>query len=1242
MLPIIRSVASSASSAVKTRAGEAIKNKITKDVTNSERIKGLYSSLSSSNSDAQKKAVELDNKSSFEQESLTLLSSINSNTEELIRKFDDNNDKKGGWLSSLLGGLSMMLLPLFGKITKGLSILASPFKFLATGLRFVGNNLLKLLKFFKIGSLAKGAGAVAGGATKVLGGTAAKIGGAVGLGAIAAKIASRPSAKALISKVGKGAAIGALGKGAAKMGSKIIPGVGLAVGGVFAAKRAAKGDYVGALAEAASGIASTVPGIGTAAALAIQAGLLARDMSRKANSESDATIKSMRRGMDSVNDNVIAGSEKQHSGLTAFSANMNDMATKTKDTVISNTQKMLNLVKEFMPKMLLDIGSGVKSMIAVLADTGPKILNIVKNSVAGIVAFASSPLTAVINKIKSLLPGFESNDSGPGGSIANVSLSGLAKKNFNNVKGDLEDAASKFNVTPGLLAKIAYFESAKTFSTEAAPVSSNASRNKVFNKGAGKMAISSAHGLGQFTDARWYDTLRKDGGKMGIGRNLSESQMDKLRSNKRVQAMALASLAKDNLDMSASISGGDRATDVYVLHNLGQGGGTKFLRKLRSSPNSRVSSVMSSTVIRNNPSLYKGGNISVREAYNNMRRHISDGENFSGELAGGGSALSRGAKAVMAAPIMLASGAISAFTGKKSSSSSSSSSDMSDMGGQGVLKTGGKSRHAPKIDMSTNTKGRMSTSSPAGAANIRFDSPLSEKDGDRIAAAAEGMIGEQSDSFGLCARAVWFILGRAGIPGFPKTKSTSSNAKNWGASGIAMAKQAVPLLLARGFREVDTNEPSQNGDVDVLGPRRSEGDKHAGHIQVFANGSWYSDHKQSSRYNTGTYKWVKTFRYGNGGSVTAFSGSNTEPSVPPLEDENLSMPERMAAMMSTVFSSDKLDGLREFMKAGKIAPTVYTKDRASPIGDFKGEQETYKVDFKRGPNKNGTLSEDFGRVYAGSKDRQLADETGIRETQGFTKNNDRQLPDSTGIKNTPGFTKNPDRQEADSTGIRDTPGFKGSKDRQGKNGGKQKWWERLFGDGYFNSLLEGILPGFGGLFDLIQNKDYAGILGKVSGNEQLGKIFEGVQNKDYGSIIETVTGNGQLAKITKGIQNKDYDSVIEGVIKPDSNGVKAIDGLKKANSIYDSIKNKDYQQLVKDVLPTDKFIKDGLGKTSSVDFDNKIRMQTKQAESSILTPPAQSSTVTTGRSDGATLPISVRNNDSIIKEIAKDYLKNSM
>jgi len=81
----------------------------------------------------------------------------------------------------------------------------------------------------------------------------------------------------LATKVGGKGAGKAVAKGLGKFAAKKIPVLGALAGGAFAAERAMKGDWLGAGGELLSGIASIIPGIGTAVSTGIDAGLMARD-----------------------------------------------------------------------------------------------------------------------------------------------------------------------------------------------------------------------------------------------------------------------------------------------------------------------------------------------------------------------------------------------------------------------------------------------------------------------------------------------------------------------------------------------------------------------------------------------------------------------------------------------------------------------------------------------------------------------------------------------------------------------------------------------------------------------------------------------------------------------------------------------------------------------------------------------------------------------------------------------------
>lgn len=101
-----------------------------------------------------------------------------------------------------------------------------------------------------------------------------------GVGAKIGGLASKVTGKGAASVATKGAATAGktAGKGLGKSLLKKIPGVGLVAGLGFGAQRAFSGDFSGAGLEVLSGLTSIIPGLGTAASTAIDAGLMAKDM----------------------------------------------------------------------------------------------------------------------------------------------------------------------------------------------------------------------------------------------------------------------------------------------------------------------------------------------------------------------------------------------------------------------------------------------------------------------------------------------------------------------------------------------------------------------------------------------------------------------------------------------------------------------------------------------------------------------------------------------------------------------------------------------------------------------------------------------------------------------------------------------------------------------------------------------------------------------------------------------------
>lgn len=102
--------------------------------------------------------------------------------------------------------------------------------------------------------------------------------GAKFLGKAAGKEGLKVGAKAAAKTGGK-----AVAKGVGKALLKKVPLIGLIAGVGFGIERMMRGDWGGGLTEIASGAASTVPGFGTAASVALDAGLMAKDLNDPAS-----------------------------------------------------------------------------------------------------------------------------------------------------------------------------------------------------------------------------------------------------------------------------------------------------------------------------------------------------------------------------------------------------------------------------------------------------------------------------------------------------------------------------------------------------------------------------------------------------------------------------------------------------------------------------------------------------------------------------------------------------------------------------------------------------------------------------------------------------------------------------------------------------------------------------------------------------------------------------------------------
>lgn len=209
-------------------------------------------------------------------------------------------------------------------------------------------------------------------------------------------------------------------------------------------------------------------------------------------------------------------------------------------------------------------------------------------------------------------------------------------------KDDILSAANTVGVDAGLLANIAHFESG--FNSNAAPISKDASKNRV-RQHDGRMAISSAHGYGQFIDDSWRGALNKWGSKYGVAGagKLTKAQANELRGDKRLQSLMLAELTKENIRKGRALGGSDDSANVYAFHNLGGGDATKLLKAMRDNPGASVRDALLAgtkdpkeiarveSVISGNKSLYGDGSISAMQAYGNMGKAMSRGDVFAKE-----------------------------------------------------------------------------------------------------------------------------------------------------------------------------------------------------------------------------------------------------------------------------------------------------------------------------------------------------------------------------------------------------------------------------------------------------------------------------------------------------------------------------------------------------------------------------------------------------------------------------------
>lgn len=214
-------------------------------------------------------------------------------------------------------------------------------------------------------------------------------------------------------------------------------------------------------------------------------------------------------------------------------------------------------------------------------------------------------------------------------------MSNTTDERWETARQDLANAAARAGVDPGVLAKIAGFES--QYNPHARPIAGHkhAELNSV-TQFDGVKAMSSAYGYGQFTNDTWAGMVRQYGEKYGVAdaRHLTVAQANApaLRNDTALQAGMLAEFTRENVVKGAWLGGQDADANVYALHNLGGAGGAAFLKAVREHPHERVDAVLSANVIKRNPGLYGDGSGTVEAAYERMGQQMSRYERYAEDI----------------------------------------------------------------------------------------------------------------------------------------------------------------------------------------------------------------------------------------------------------------------------------------------------------------------------------------------------------------------------------------------------------------------------------------------------------------------------------------------------------------------------------------------------------------------------------------------------------------------------------
>ena len=238
-------------------------------------------------------------------------------------------------------------------------------------------------------AMGMGAGALALGAGALLMGRGAGIAKLAppAITSIGSRVVGGVKAPLVAAGAKAGAAAKTAGTSALKMGGKLLPGIGLALGAYGAATKIGEGDYVGAALEGASGIASLIPGIGTAVAIGLQGISATRDVIKATNED---TVNDLSKTNNEVSKSLLQQSEQTNKGILDNNKTATDSMANSAST-LSGVGTSLDKVGTSLSTTLTNASGTLLGMIAkfsgigLLAQAGGGLIDAAKN------AFSSAP-----------------------------------------------------------------------------------------------------------------------------------------------------------------------------------------------------------------------------------------------------------------------------------------------------------------------------------------------------------------------------------------------------------------------------------------------------------------------------------------------------------------------------------------------------------------------------------------------------------------------------------------------------------------------------------------------------------------------------------------------------------------------------------------------------------------------------------------------------------------------------------